>query len=110
MGKWTCTVALALTFAATGYAQLQRPLPADGRLGELASQQQQPFPLLQINKKVVRLAPGGRIYDQQNRMIVHGSLPDAASVLFIEDLNGDIVRMYLLLPAELQQLKPAATP
>jgi hypothetical protein len=105
-----CAVALALAFAATGHAQLQRFLPADGKLGELAGQLQQPFPLVQINKKALRLAPGGRIYDQQNRMIVHGSLPDAAFVLFVEDMNGDIARMYLLLPAELERLKPASKP
>lgn len=105
-----CAVALVLAFAAAGHAQLQRFLPTDGQLGELSGQQAQAFPLVQINKKALRLAPGGRIYDQQNRMIVHGSLPDAAFVLFVADMNGDVAQMYLLLPAELERLKPAPKP
>jgi hypothetical protein len=110
MGRWTCALALALAFAAATPAQVQRLLPANGKLGELSGQQQQPFPLLQIDKKALRLAPGGRIYDQSNRSIVHGSLPDAASVLFVEDMNGDISLVYLLLPGEVELLKPAPKP
>lgn len=110
MGRWTCALALALAFAATSQAQLQRLLPADGKLGELSGQQQQPFPLVQIDRKILRLAPGGRIYDQNNRTIVHGSLPDAATVLFVEDMNGQVSLIYLLLPGELERLKPAPKP
>ena len=69
--------------------------------------QQQAFPLLQINNKILRLAPGGRIIDEQNRTIVHGSLPQQASVLFVEDMNGDISRIYLLRPDELERIKQA---
>ena len=103
-------LAAALAFAAASQAQLQRFLPTDGHYGELNGQQQQPLPLVQIDKKVLRLAPGGRIVDQQNRMIVHGSLPDAAPVLYVLDMNGDIGRLYLLLPAEVERVKPVAEP
>ena len=112
-GAWVVTAALA--FAQVSPAQLQRFLPSQGQLGELSGQQQQPHPLLQINQKVVRLAPGGRIYDQHNRIIVHGALPDSASVLFVPDMHGDIARLYILLPAEVERVKlsppakPAAT-
>jgi hypothetical protein len=112
-GAWVLTAALA--FAQVSPAQLQRFLPSQGQLGELSGQQQQPYPLLQIDNKVVRLAPGGRIYDQHNRLIVHGALPDAASVLFVPDMHGDIARLYILLPAEVERVKlilpaqPAAT-
>jgi hypothetical protein len=89
-----------------GHAQIARQLPADGKLGELVGQQQ-PLPLLQINNKLVRLAPGGRIYDQHNRTILHTSLPERATVLFIQDMNGDISRVYILRPEELEQLRRA---
>ena len=102
-GAWVLTAALA--FAQASPAQLQRFLPSEGRLGELSGQQLQPFPLLQIDKKIVRLAPGGRIYDQHNRTIVHGALPDTASVLFIPDMHGDIARLFILLPAEIERVK-----
>lgn len=103
-------MALALAFAAASQAQLQRFLPAEGQYGELSGQLGLPLPLVQIDEKVLRLAPGGRIYDQSNRMIVHGSLPDAAPVLFVQDLHGDIARLYLLLPGEIERLKPAPKP
>ena len=102
-GAWV--LAAALAFAQASPAQLQRFLPSQGQLGELSGQQQQPYPLLQIDNKVVRLAPGGRIYDQHNRTIVHGALPDTASVLFIPDMHGDIARLFILLPAEIERVK-----
>lgn len=102
-GAWV--LAAALAFAQASPAQLQRFLPSEGRLGELSGQQQQPYPLLQIDKKLMRLAPGGRIYDQHNRIIVHGALPDTGSVLFIPDMQGDIARLFILLPAEVERVK-----
>jgi hypothetical protein len=102
-GAWVLIATLA--FAQASPAQLQRFLPSQGQLGELSDQQQQPYPLLHIDKKLLRLAPGGRIFDQHNRMIVHGALPDAASVLFVPDMHGDIARLYILLPAEIERVK-----
>jgi hypothetical protein len=112
MGRGAWVLAAALAFAQATPAQLQRFLPSQGQLGELSGQQQQPYPLLQIDNKVVRLAPGGRIYDQHNRTIVHGALPDSASVLFVPDMHGDIARLYILLPAEVERVKlnPPAQP
>ncbi|MGH8702096.1 MAG: hypothetical protein ACREVR_13120 [Burkholderiales bacterium] len=104
MRKWVWTLALAAAWVATGHAQLSRELPANGKLGELAGRQQ-PFPLLQINNQVVRLAPGGRIYDQHNRTILHTFLPERATVLFVQDMNGDISRLYILRPEELEQIQ-----
>jgi len=106
MRRWIWTLALATAWVATGHAQWSRQLPADGKLGELVGQQQ-PFPLLQINNQLVRLAPGGRIYDQHNRTILHTLLPERAAVLFVQDMNGDISRVYILRPEELEQLQRA---
>jgi len=106
MRRWIWTLALAAAWVATGHAQLSRQLPSSGKLGELVNQQQ-PFPLLQINNQVVRLAPGGRIYDQNNRTILHTLLPERAAVLFVQDMNGDISHVYLLRPEELEQLQRA---
>jgi hypothetical protein len=103
-GLWT--LALAMAWVAASHAQMPRQLPADGKLGELVGQSQ-PFPLLQINNQVVRLAPGGRIYDQHNRTILHTFLPERAAILFVQDMNGDISRVYILRPEELEQLQRA---
>jgi hypothetical protein len=104
MHKWLWGGWLALLIASVSYAQLLRPLPADGKLGELAGRQH-PFPLLQIDNKVVRLAPGGLIYDRQNRSILHNQLPEYSPVLFTEDQKGEIARVYLLRPEELERLE-----
>jgi hypothetical protein len=104
MRNWNWALALILAFAATSYAQPQRLLPADGKLGYLTSQQN-PFPLLQIDGQVLRLAPGGRIFDRHNRTIVHGFLPGNAAVLFVQDSNGEVALLYILSPGELEQLQ-----
>lgn len=98
-------LALAAFFATTGHAQIFRQLPANGQLGQLTGGQQQPYPLVTINDKVARLAPGGRIYDENNRIIVHGSLPPSAAILFVQDLNGDISRIYILRVDEVAQIQ-----
>ena len=103
MRKWLGALALAAIYAAMSHAQLPRTLPASGKLGELVGRQQ-PLPLLQINDRIVRLAPGGRIYDQENRTIVHGALPERAYVLFVEDMNGDVALVYILRAEELERL------
>jgi hypothetical protein len=105
MRKAAWIVALVFALAATVHAQLQRPLPSNGKLGELVGRQ--PYPLLLIGGKTLRLAPGGRIFDQHNRTIVHEALPEQGAVLFVEDMNGDISRIYILRAEELEQLTRA---
>jgi len=100
-------LALAFALATTSHAQLQRLLPANGKLGQAYGQQQ--YPLVQINKDVLRLAPGGVILDQNNRFIVHGALPAQAAVLYVVDNRGEISRIILLTPEEQARLEQAGT-
>jgi hypothetical protein len=105
MRSWAWAGALALALACTSHAQLiQRALPGNGKLGELVGRQH-PYPLLLIDNKLRRLAPGGLIFDPENRTIVHGALPEQASVLYLEDMNGDIARIYILRADERQRLE-----
>jgi hypothetical protein len=106
MRIWLTALTLAFAFAATGHAQLQRLLPANGKLGR-AYGQQQPYPLVQIDRKALRLAPGGVIVDQNNRFILHGALPAEAAVLYVLDNGGDISRIIILTPDELTRLQQA---
>jgi hypothetical protein len=109
MRSWAWAGVLALAIAATAsHAQLQRQLPASGKLGELIGRQH-PFPLVQISNQILRLAPGGLIYDQDNRTILHGVLPEQANVWFVLDIRGEVARIYLLRPEELAQLERAGT-
>jgi hypothetical protein len=108
MRRWIGAVALAAACAATSHAQFNRLLPADGKLGELVGQKY-PLPLVEIDQKVVRLAPGARVYDEHNRMILHTFLPQQAPVLFVLDSNGDVARAYILRTEEWERLKPPLT-
>ena len=108
MGRWLSMLALALACSAA-YAQIARPLPLEGKLGELIGGQNA-FPLLQIDNAQARLAPGGLIFDQNNRTIVHGQLPERATVLYVLNAGGEVSRIYILRPEELALVKqrPAA--
>lgn len=106
MLKGFCAGLLALLFVGASHAQVIRELPANGKLGQVVGQQH-PFPMLEINQKVVRLAPGAVIFDRENRTILHNQVPPSAPVLFVEDRGGQILRIYLLRPDELARLERA---
>ena len=91
----------SLVLTASAYAQL-RTLPAAAKRATVGQPQQLPY--VDLGGKVVRLAPGGVIYDQNNRSIVHGALPPGADVAYTIDMRGDIARIYILTPHEQTQL------
>jgi len=97
---------LAFALATTSHAQLQRLLPANGKLAQAYGQQQQ-YPMVQIDREVLRLAPGGVIVDQNNRFILHGALPAQAAILYVIDNRGEISRIIILTPEELARLEQA---
>jgi len=107
-------LALALAFATSVHAQIPRQFPPEAKLAELVGQKQ-PFPLLELDEKVLRLAPGGRVIDEHNRVILHSYLPKHAHVLYVLDMNGHVSRVYILRPDELKEIqqrepKPDPTP
>ena len=88
--------------AGTAHAQL-RTLPANAKRA-IVGQQQYSLPYVDLGGRPVRLAPGGVIYDQNNRTLVHGALPPGADVVFTTDMRGEIARIYILTPREQAQL------
>jgi len=102
--------ALLLLVLSTGigmgvaYAQVQlRTLPANAKgaiLGE-----PRPLPYVQLNRKVLQLAPGAVIYDQNNRSILQNALPAGAAIAYTTDMNGDVAHIYILTAQERAQLK-----
>ncbi len=96
------TVALMFAAAQTGYAQLQRMLPANAKRG--VTGELRPLPVVIINGEAAKLAPGGVIFDENNRTLLHQNLPVNADVLFQLDIQGDIQRIYILTPEERARL------
>ena len=92
----------SLLFTAAASAQL-RTIPANAKRATVG--QPQALPYVELSGKMVRLAPGGVIYDQNNRTIVHNALPPGANVAITPDMNGDIARIYILTPLEQAQFK-----
>ncbi|MFN7086715.1 MAG: hypothetical protein ACK4N4_08820 [Burkholderiales bacterium] len=107
MRKAIAAAMVSLAMAMPLHAQIQRPLPANGKLGQLGGQLH-PLPLVEIDREVLRLAPGGVIMDRNNRTIVHGHLPPHAEVLYVLDPRGEISRIIILTPEELARLEQTA--
>jgi hypothetical protein len=107
MGRCLAALVLGFVFATSAHSQPPpgRLLPA-GKLGELTGRQHA-FPLVQIGGEVLRLSPGALIYDESNRTIIHANLPQSATVLYVTQPNGDVSRIYVLRPAELETLRRA---
>ncbi len=82
-----------------------RFLPADAELGRTGDSQ--PLPLVRIGNRQLRLAPGGIIFDQHNRSIVHAHLPVNADILYTRNQGGDIQRLYILTDQEKIRLQQA---
>jgi len=64
--------------------------------------------LVNVNGKDARLAPGATIRDQGNLIVMPGAMPrDGAWAAYVEDGSGQIIRVWLLTPAEIAAPKPA---
>lgn len=98
--RYVFSFALGLLLSGNAAAQLahQRILPTQGKQAALG--EPLPLPMVQLGKEMLRMAPGGVIYDASNRAILHSALPPHAAVLYTVDANGDVQRLYVLTPTE----------
>jgi hypothetical protein len=96
-------LAALLLAAGVAHAQL-RTLPATAKRATVG--QQQALPNINLGGTTVRLAPGGVIYDQNNRTIVHGALLPGTEVAYVLDMNGDVGRIYVMTPQEQANFVP----
>jgi hypothetical protein len=79
-----------------------RQLPANGKRGTTGDLL--PLPQVVINRETLTLAPGGLIFDTNNRTILHQSLPPGSDVWFQLNNIGQIQRIYILRPEEQARL------
>jgi len=98
-------LAAALLTVQASYAQSLRLLPANGKRG--VTGEQRPLPVVIINGEAAKLAPGGIIFDTNNRTLLHQQLPAGADVWFQLNMTGDIQRIYILTPDERARLDQA---
>jgi hypothetical protein len=87
---------IALLVAGAAAAQL-RTIPADAERGEMRHVQ---GATIELNGARETLAPGARIRDQENRVIVPAALPSGAVVKFRRDANGAVQEVWILTPEE----------
>lgn len=94
-----------LLMPTAGLAQAPlRALPAGVKYA--VTGQAMALPMVELNGKPRRLAPGATIIDANNRSLVQGALPSGVKVAYVLDMNGDIRRIYILTDAELSGFKP----
>jgi hypothetical protein len=98
MSKSLLLFIFSLALCGVGHAQSLRTLPQQGERGTLGDTQ--PLPQVQIGSRLLHLAPGAVIYDQQNRSIVPAQLPIDADIFYTKDANGDVQRIYILTEQE----------
>ncbi len=95
---------LLLIALTTGVAHAARPLPPDGNTGQFKALD---YPMVQIGKNILRLAPGARVFSDGNRIVMHNQLPAEAKVMYQHDISGTVLNIWLLSEEEIQELKKA---
>jgi hypothetical protein len=101
MGKLFIAL-LLFSFIALPTAFADRTFPTTVRVGDMV---QFKYPLMKIGKQVYRLSPGAKIYDQSNRIILPGTVRAKARVAFLTDFSGELSKVWILNPSEVERLK-----
>jgi hypothetical protein len=97
--------ALLGLFLATTSAFAFRILPDNVLYGELKHLEP---PYMMIGDKVYRIAPGSKIRDQNNRILVPVSAPTKGRIAYNFDYLGQILGVWFLTPAEIEAVDARA--
>jgi hypothetical protein len=92
-------VLLIALLAAPAAAQL-RTIPHDARRAEIRHVRAN---VVELNGRAAQLAPGARIRDASNRIIVPTALPAGALVRYRLDAGGEVREVWILTPQEAAQ-------
>ena len=75
-----------------------RTFPEKAVRGEMKAHN---YPYMKIGGKTLRFPPGGRIFNEQNLIIMPASLQSqTAQIMYTTDMNGDLSRVWLLTTEE----------
>lgn len=89
--------AMVLAGAAPAGAQNLRLIPADAKRGQFTPQQ---LPVVEIDGKSLRLAPGARILNERNATITPNLVPPKSRVAYQLDGQGQVRTVWILSAAE----------
>ena len=107
--KLRAAYVVALLFASLlcwSVADAARNFPQDAQRGTITEHQ---YPLYQIDASTYRIAAGGRIIDQHNRIIMPASFYGKAEVMYRLDNRGELSVIWLLTREE-SELHPKPLP
>ena len=77
-----------------------RDIPVDSLEGKIAPLE---YPYLKINGKQLKLSPGARIYDTNNRIIQTNRLPATSQAIYQLNFQGDVQMVWLITSQELTE-------
>lgn len=97
--------AVLLALCATGSLAQPRTFPGVTQLGAL---EVTVFPAARLNGAEVRMAPGARILNEGNLIVIPQSIGRTVPVRYRLDPLGQIVEAWILTPEELRLAKEAA--
>ena len=92
--RWIIFI-VSLFFAAAVHAG--RTLPPAAQMGELKAAD---YPYVKIGDNVLKFAPGARIFNTENRMVLPNLLPAEGKVFYQLDLYGQVIKLWLATPEE----------
>ena len=81
---------------------LARKIPSDGLEGQVSPLG---YPYIKVNGKSLRLSPGARIYDTNNRIIQTTSLPASSKAIYQLNAQGDVQKIWLVTPNEFTEFQ-----
>jgi hypothetical protein len=97
-----CAIVMSSLIAAPS-AALDRMFPPSAYRGELKAHE---YPHYKIGSRSYRMSPGGRIFNQQNLIIMPVSLQEqTAQIMYAVDINGQLSAIWLLTPEEAAKYK-----
>jgi hypothetical protein len=88
----------ALILTITSFAQAPFAIPSDARSGRMTSLQ---LPMVAIDGRDYRLAPGARIYNRNHLTLTPNMVPADSPVKFVVNGDGQIQTVWLIDPKDL---------
>ncbi len=109
MGRTLSVLGLLASLLWLTPASAVREFPQDARRGTIESHE---YPYYRIDKRTYRLAAGGRIFNEQNLIMVPVSLPRGKSeIMYRLDTRGELFAIWLLTREEAAlNPKPSSAP